>query len=479
MINQSLSLSQEQRQIQIMAPQLRQSLELLQIPILELQTLVQKELQQNPAIEETPPETMNIEVEPGSNEMDDSKELDFKKEFDILSRIDDEWYNYFSQEQQYKPYDSSRKKKRDFFFDSQVQRESLQDHLAHQLPFCDLSKQDNHVGELIIGSINDDGYLIQNIEELAESSGVDPVHMQDILLIIQEFDPIGIGAHDLKECLLLQMERLGQESPTSALASTIIKDHLTLLGKKQFKEIAKTLKISLEDVLRAARLISTLEPKPGRAYSSETPLYILPEILVKKVNDAYIVVLNDDQIPYLRISKNYKQLMNNDSTAPDVKDYIKDKIRAGLFLIKSIEQRKHTLNNVASEIVKVQSDFFDSGITYLKPLTMSEVAKTVGIHETTVCRCIANKYMKTPRGMFEMKYFFTRGLKTDNGKPVSNKTVQDMIASLVANEDLTKPLSRDHILKQLKAQGIHVARRTVTKYRIALKIPPSHLRKSQ
>lgn len=468
-------MSQEQRQIQILAPQLRQSLELLQAPILELRTLIQNELEQNPALEEITPDTTPVEIEPGVAEVDDVKELDFDKQFEILSRIDDEWYNYFMQEREREPYDPGREKRRSFFLDSQVQPESLQDHLTRQLGFSDLSEQDRHIAELLIGSINEDGYLVQSLEDLAQSSGVDLSHMKDILLVIQEFDPIGIGARDLTECLLLQTERLGQED---SLAAGIVRDHLDLLGDKRYKEIAHALNVSVEDVQRAETLIAALEPKPGRRFDSEISTYILPEVIVERVNGKYVIVLNDDQIPSLRISKHYKQLMKNGETTSDVKDYIRGKIRSGLFMMKSIEQRKQTMRNVAGEIVEVQTAFLDSGIAHLRPLTMAEVAKSVGIHETTVCRCIANKYMKTPSGTFEMKYFFTPGIKTANGHDVSNKTVKDMIASLVAEETPTAPLSDHDIVDRLKRQGILVARRTVAKYRLALRIPPSHLRKS-
>lgn len=475
---QSLSLTHEQRQIQILAPQLLQSLKLLQLPVLELRTLIQNELQQNPTLEENAPETTPVDIEPGGSEVDDSKELDFNKEFEILSRVDDEWYNYFMPQREYQPYDSSREKKRNFFLDSRIQQESLQDHLTQQLTFSGLSKQNCRIGELIIGSINDDGYLVQNVEELAESTGIDFSHIKDILSVVQDFDPIGVGARDLKECLLLQMERLGQSSRISGIATAVIRDHLDILGTKHFKEIAHALNISVEEVHLAAKLISTLEPKPGRAFSSETPTYIFPDVLVEKIDGSYVVMLNDDQVPHLHISKHYKQLMNEQNTKEDVKNYIKDRIRAGLFLIKSIAQRKQTMYNVASQVVRVQSDFLDLGINHLKPLTMAEVAEIVGIHETTVCRCIANKYMKTPRGLFEMKYFFTPGLKTTDGKAISNKTVQDRIASIISSEDPDNPLSDQDILETLKKEGVHIARRTVAKYRLTLKILPSHLRKT-
>ena len=475
MADQSLSLTQEQRQIQILAPQLRQSLELLQVPMLELRTLIQNELQQNPTLEEKPVATTPVEVEPEGSGPDDNKELNFKEELAALSRMDEEWCQYFMQGREYEPYDPGADKRRRYFLDSQVQNKSLQDHLSQQLALAGISEEDHHIGSLIIGSINDDGYLMQDINELAASGGSDPAHMQDILALIQDFDPIGVGSRNLRDCLLFQLERLGQGE---SLAASIVRDHLDLLGAKHIKEIAHALKVPIEDIHQAAKLIATLEPKPGRAFSPESPRYILPDLLVEKVDGQYRVILNDDEIPALRISRQYRELINNVNTPADAKAYIQDRIRSGLFLIKSVAQRQQTLYRVAMAIVNAQVEFLDEGIAHLKPLTMAAVAQTVGLHETTICRCVANKHMQTPRGLFEIKYFFTPGLKTADGNTVSNKTVQDMIGGLIANEDQAHPLSDQEIMEKLQAQGIHIARRTIAKYRIGLKILPSHLRKS-
>ena len=474
MANQSLSMSQEQRQIQILAPQLRQSLELLQAPMLELRTLVQQELQRNPTLEEKPLPTLSIEVEPGGSEVDDAKELAFKAEFEILSRIDEEGCKYFMHDLASEPYDAGRAKRRSFFLDSQVKPESLQEHLNQQLRVAGLSEQDHRIGELIVGSINDDGYLLQSVEEMAAATGFEAAHIHDVLVVIQDFDPIGVGACDVRECLLLQLERLGQGD---ALAADVVKNHLDLLGNKQFKEIAQLQAVPLEQVHQAAKVIATLEPKPGRVFSAETPTYVMPDVVVEKTDAGYQVHLNDEHIPRLWISRQYKDMMQNAATKPDVKAYIRERIQSGLFLIKSITQRQRTLHRVAAEIVRVQSEFMDVGLAQLKPLTMAEVARIVGLHETTVCRCVANKYMKTPRGLFEMKFFFTPGLKMADGRAVSNKTVQDKIALLVEKEDPAHPLSDQEIFDRFKAEGLQVARRTVAKYLLVLKIPPSHLRK--
>lgn len=472
----SLALSQDQRQIQMLAPQLRQSLELLQLPILELREQIQLELESNPTLEERTPDAVTVEVEPAAGEVDDAKELNFKEEFEILARIDDEWCRYFMQDREYESDGGEAEKRRSYFFDSQAQQESLQQHLTQQLVLSDLNEQDRHIGELIIGTINDDGYLVQSVEELAETSGGDAAHMRDVLALIQEFDPIGVGARDLKECLLLQLERLGQGE---SAAARIVREQLDALGAKHYKEIAQALQLSIEETHQAAKLIANLEPKPGRAFGAAAAAFVTPDVVVEKVGDDYLVILNDDQLPDLRISKHYREMLTQPGTAEDARAYIHERMRAGVFLIRSIAQRQQTLRKVAGEIVRVQREFLDAGIAHLKPLTMAFVAERVGLHETTVCRCIANKYMKTPRGTFEMKYFFTPGLKTADGQTVSNKTVQDMIASLVADEDAAHPRTDQELQDLLKTRGITIARRTVAKYRIALKLPPSHLRKAK
>lgn len=458
----------------MLAPQLRQSLELLQVPILELRTLVQQEMQQNPTLEEKLPQNEQVEVESGSSEPEDTKELDFKEEFKVLARLDDEWREYFQQNQTHH-YSAEDAQKRQFFFDSIAQPKSLQEHLASQVALAGLSELDRPVADLLIGSINDDGYLTTSIEELSQATGFDVARLRELLELIQEFDPIGVGARDLKECLLLQLQRLGKED---SLVASIVRDHLDELGARKYANVAKAMKMSVEEVQQVAHFIGTLEPKPGRMFTAEAPAYVLPEVVVQKVGDEYIIILNRDQIPHLFISKHYRQLMDDAGTSNEVKAYVRDKIRAGALLIKSIHQRQQTIYRIAFEIVRVQRDFLDHGLSHLKPLTMVEIASLLGIHETTVSRAIANKYMQTPRGTFEMKYFFTPGYKNVDGVEVSNKTIKDTIAQIVAAEDTTNPLSDQAMVAMLKEKGITVARRTIAKYRNELRILPSHLRKS-
>ena len=286
----------------VLAPQLRQSLEMLQVPILELRTMIQKELEQNPTIEEAPTEKQTVEIEPGG-ENEDNSELDFDKEFEALAKLDDEWRDYFFQNLQTMPYSSQDDEKRQFFLESLPQTESLQEHLLAQLNLAGLSETDRHTAEMVIGSINDDGYLTGTPEELAESSGIDIQHLMDILAVVQEFHPTGIGARDLRECLMLQIEKLGKED---TLAARIVDRHLEKLGRRKFQDIARSLKVSLDDIKKASGVISSLDPKPGRIYTDEVATYVLPEIVVQKVDGEYLIIMDDDQLPHVRISRHYR-----------------------------------------------------------------------------------------------------------------------------------------------------------------------------
>lgn len=474
MPSQTLSMNQQQQLQMVLAPQLRQSLEMLQVPILELQAMIQKELEQNPTLEEGPKDGPTVEVEPASGEKEGETELDFNKDIEALAQLDDEWKEYFLQDRQNRPYSEEDSEKRQYLIDSVTETESLQQHLLDQLRLSGISEPDKQIGELIIGSINEDGYLATPMAELASSAGCDILHLEDILSVVQDFHPTGIGARDLRECLLIQLERLGSTNP---LAATLVREHLDQLGARRYSEIAKALNVSPVEVQNAAKLIATLDPKPGRIYNTEVANYVVPEVVVQKIDGKYVVILNDDQLPHVRISKHYRQLLEEAGTTAEVKSYIREKIRAGAFLIRSIHQRQKTIYRIASEIVTEQTAFLDHGISRLRPLTMAEIASKVGVHETTVSRAVSGKYMQSPIGVFELKYFFTPGLKTAGGAEISNKTVKDIIGGMVANEDPGNPLSDQEIMAKLQEQGIDIARRTVAKYRLVLHIPPSHLRR--
>jgi len=463
---------------QILAPQLQQSLHLLQVPTLELNALVHEELQQNPLLEEVSKDEPRVELEGGDEGGDVTPaeaqtDAQFEREFEVLSKLDDEWREYFAQTSSFRGRSAEQDERRQHFFDSIVEQESLQQHLLDQIKFVDLTPEDRKAAELVIGNINDDGYLLTPIEELAISSGLPPDQLQKAVEAVQTLHPVGVGARSLKECLLIQLDRLGK---SESIEAVVVNQHLDDLGNKRFHEIARSLDLTLEQVQEISNFISTLEPKPGRMFSAEQQQYVAADVVVQKMNGEYAVLLNDEQIPHLRISSTYKELMAQGEKVAEAKDYIRDKIRAGKFLIKSIHQRQQTIGNIARVIVERQRDFLDNGVSHLKPLTMAQVAEVVGVHETTVSRAVANKYMQTPQGLFEMKYFFTPGFETTGGA-LSNTSVKEQIAQLISRENTSQPLSDQEIVAVLKEQGIPIARRTVAKYRNELNILPSNLRK--
>ena len=452
---------------QTLAPQLQQSLQILQVPMLELRQLIQAELAINPVVEE---ERTELSVEDKQRELDD-----FQQEFENLAKLDDEWRDYMSQNSSYSGRCQEDEERRQFFFDSIVGSETLQQHLVEQLQTSELNVADRKIAELIIGNIDDVGFLQSSVEEMAQNTGVAEAKLQSVLELIQTFHPVGVGARDLRDCLLIQLRRLGKED---SMEYRIIFSHLDDLGKRRFPEIARKLGTSVEQIQKCANLIATLDPKPGQIFAPDPNNYVLPDVGVEKVGDGWQITLNGDQIPHLRISNTYKDLMARDGNPMEVRDYIREKIRSGKFLIKSIHQRQQTISNIAHEIVARQKEFFDVGPTALKPMTMVQIADVVGVHETTVSRAISGKYISTPWGVFEMKYFFTPGYQMAGGDTMSNTSVKNAIAELVKTEDTRRPLSDKEIVDILTERGIPIARRTVAKYRAELGVLPSNMRKS-
>jgi RNA polymerase sigma-54 factor len=369
---------------------------------------------------------------------------------------------------------AEEEEKRQFMFDSLVAGTSLQEMLLEQVRESTLQEEQWPIAEMLIGNIDEYGYLKATVEELAASTGLSADQIVGVLNVIQTFDPPGVGARDLRECLLIQFNRLGQQS---TLEYRIVNELMDALGKRRIPEIARATGASVDEVQEALARIARLEPRPGRAYLPNNDQYILPEVFVRKSGDDYVVTTNNEHIPHLRISNTYKDLMAQGENSGEVRNYIREKIRAGKFLIKSLHQRQQTILNIANEIVKRQRDFMAKGVANLKPLTMVQVAQVVGVHETTVSRAVSGKYMQTPQGLFEMKYFFTAGIQTASGDGMSNTSVKDMIADIFKAEDAGKPLSDQEVVRMLKEKGIVIARRTVAKYRTELNILPSNLRK--
>ena len=451
---------------QVLAPQLQQSLQILQAPTLELKNIVQQELQTNPVLEE--------EIGAFASEERTKDDREFEEEFERLARLDEEWRDYMAQNVSYSSRNPEDEERRQFFFDSIASQETLQQHLLEQLNTAEVSKSQREAAELIVGNIDELGFLQSSLEEMAQNTTHSVQELQRMLDLVQTFHPVGVGARDLKDCLLIQLRRLGKQD---SLEYHIVNEFLEDLGRRRFPEVARRLGVSVEQVQRAANFISTLDPKPGQIFSPDPNSYVLPDVSVDKIDDGYSVTLNGDQIPHLRISKTYKDLMTQGTNGADVRDYIREKIRSGKFLIKSIHQRQQTILNIATEIVKRQHEFLESGTAFLKPMTMVQIAEAVGVHETTVSRAISGKYMATPQGVFEMKYFFTPGYQTVDGAALSNTSVKEAIADLVRNEQPRNPLSDKEIVEILSDRGIPIARRTVAKYRAELNILPSNLRK--
>ena len=463
--SQNLSLQQ------VLAPQLQQSLLILQAPLLELRNLVQQEMETNPVLEELATEPNDDERETPEDSAADDK---FKEEFDQLAKLDDEWRDYMAQSSSSSGGSQEAEDKRQFFFDSIVTQETLQQHLLGQLNQTVLDAGDRKTAEVIIGNVDDNGFLQATLEEMSMNTGIPQEDFETMLSLIQSFYPPGVGARDLRECLLIQLKRKGKQS---SLEYKIIAEHMEDLGKRRFPEIARRMGISVEQVQKCANNIAQLDPRPGQIFAEAPQNYVLPDVTVEKVNGQYQIILNSEQIPRLRISNTYKDIMAQNGNGSEVKDYIRDKIRSGKFLIKSIHQRQQTISNIAHEIVSRQREFLDRGTAYLKPMTMVQIADAVGVHETTVSRAISGKYISTPQGVFEMKYFFTPGYQTASGGTMSNTSVKEAIMDLVKSESGNSPLSDKEIVEILSERGIPIARRTVAKYRTEQNILPSNMRR--
>jgi RNA polymerase sigma-54 factor len=460
---------------QVLSPQLQQSLLILQTPLLELRNLVQQEMETNPVLEEMPDEPTADAQGEAERAVDDN----FKDEFEKLASLDEEWRDYMAQSAS-SGADAFRRSQeakdtRQFLFDSIAVQETLQHNLLGQLNQSALNAIERKTAELVVGNIDDNGFLQGTPEEMALNSGLPKEDFEKMLALIQSFYPPGVGARDLRECLLIQLKREGKEN---SLEYQIVSDHMEDLGRRRFPDIARRMGLSVEDVQNAANNIGRLNPRPGQVFAAAPQNYVLPDVTVEKVGGDYQIILNNEQIPHLRISNLYKDIIASGNTqTSEVKDYIRDKIRSGKFLIRSIHQRQQTISNIAQQIVSRQRDFLEHGPSHLKPMKMRDVADAVGVHETTVSRAVSGKYMATPQGIFEMKYFFTPGYDTATGESLSNTSVKEAILDLVKREDGNEPLSDNEIVEILSERGIPIARRTVAKYRTELNILPSHMRR--
>src|SRR3954468_12323671 len=457
----------------ILTPSLQQAIKLLPMSTLELADLLNQEVVENPMLEEVPTEDLQPAEVTAQAE---------KHEAETKAEKGDSWddadYEYFFGDyldDGYRPHTPQEVKELPPIENTLATSSSLADHLMWQLSLLPEEGHLRDIGAAIIGNLNDDGMLVASLDEIA---GMGPWPVEEVekaLKIVQGFDPIGVAARDLQECLLLQLRHIGLEgTPTEK----IVTEHLRLLQNHQVPEIAKRLGMSIEDLKEHIEVIRHLDPKPGSRYNPSQSHYVIPDVYVVKVEDQYVAVLNEEGLPQLRISPVYRRLLDKSAdNTTETRAYVKDKFRSALWLIKSVEQRQKTIHKVATSIINFQRDFLDHGIEYLKPLVLRDVASDIGMHESTVSRVVTNKYMHTPQGVFEMKYFFHSGIASSYGESVSSVTIKQRIRKIIKAEDPRKPLSDSKIVSILQHEGLVLARRTIAKYREELKIPTSNQRK--
>ncbi len=477
----SQDLRQRQTQSLVLAPQLRQSLKILQVAALDLRSVIQEELQSNPTLEELPMEGVSLDKENDAEHKENSddtrdqrEEMDFSKEFEILNKLDDDWRDYMANAGGNQPFTSEDAEKRQHFFDSLVTETSLQEHLMQQAELTDTSAELVQAMRYLVGCLDDRGFLTQTPADVALQTQLPLSTVQEAVRLLKTFDPPGIGAQRLEECLRLQLSAKGR---SDSLAARIVRDYFELLTRRRIPEIARKTGASMDDVQHAIEEIGALDPAPGRRFADDSNRVVVPDVTVEKDDDEWRILLNNDYIPRLRISGTYREMIAKGTLTKQERDYLRERMRSGKFLINSIEQRQQTIERITREILNVQLEFFEHGVSRLRPLTMTQIADVVGVHETTVSRAIANKFIKTPHGVFEFKFFFTPGYQAQSGNAVSNTSVKEMIHNLVEGEDRSQPLSDQEIVAKLQDKGIKIARRTVAKYREELGLLPSNLRR--
>ena len=461
----------------ILTPSLQQAIKLLPMSTLELADLLNQEMVENPLLEEVPTE----ELQPAEQQQQQEKPAD-QPPADKGDSWDDADYEYFFGDyldDGYRSRTPSEVKELPPIENTLSTAASLSDHLLWQLSLQTDDDRLKEIGSAIIGNLDDDGYLVASVEEIAAMGEWPVTDVERALQHVQTFDPIGVAARDLQECLWLQIRHLGLEgTPTEK----IVTEHLRLLQNHQVPEIARKLGISLDDLKEHVEIIRNLDPKPGSRYNPSQSQYVIPDVYVVKVEDQYVAALNEEGLPQLRISPVYRRLLDKTGAGggeqnDETRAYVKDKFRSALWLIKSVDQRQKTIHKVATSIINFQREFLDHGIEYLRPLVLRDVANDIGMHESTVSRVVNNKYMHTPQGVFELKYFFHSGISSSFGESVSSVTNKQRIRKIIEGEDQRRPLSDSKIMSMLQREGLALARRTIAKYREELKIPTSNQRK--
>ncbi|HEX9820587.1 MAG TPA: RNA polymerase factor sigma-54 [Methylomirabilota bacterium] len=473
-----LSLRQSQRVV--MTPLLQQAIQLLQLSTLELQEVVQKELLENPLLEEVAPETADgpepaaatpdapapTPVEPAPVEPAPTTERQTDDlPFDLTAVMFDDHNEERSL--------VAQEDREELPFENIVRSvNSLTDHLDEQLRFTVEDPLARRIGNEIIGNLDEDGYLRAELAEIAQRCETTVEQVEKVLALVQAFDPPGVAARSIQECLLIQLKSDPNPDPVSV---EIIEDHFDELSRRRYPDIARALKLPLDRIMESVEEIMGLEPKPGRRFGGGDSRYIAPDVVVHKMGTEYVVVLNEDGIPRLRVNSLYRSLLRN--SGDEARAYVEQKLRSAVWLIKSVDQRQRTLRKVTQSIVKFQRDFLDKGLPCLRPLSLRDVGEDIGMHESTISRVTTNKYVETPQGLFELKFFFHSGIASGDGEMVSSVSVKKMIQDLLANEDPAKPLSDQEVAQILKGRGLTIARRTVAKYREELGILPSHQRR--
>jgi RNA polymerase sigma-54 factor len=457
----------------ILTPSLQQAIKLLPMSTLELKDLLNQEMVENPMLEEIPAEDTQV-AEAQTSEEKPQEKPDTQRG----DTWDDADYQYFFGEyldDGYRQRAPQEVKELPPIENTLSSTSSLSDHLSWQLSLQTDDARIRDIGEAIIGNLDDDGYLVASLDELA-AMGPWPVdEVERVLTLVQGFDPIGVAARDLQESLLLQLRHLGLDGTP---AERIVTEHLRALQNHQIPEISRKLGMPIDDLKVHIEVIRNLDPKPGSRFNPAQSQYVTPDVYVEKIDDEYVVWLNEDGLPQMRISPTYRRLLDKDGKhGEETRAYVRDKFNAARWLIKSVQQRQNTIYKVARSIVNFQREFLDHGIEHLRPLVLRDVANDIGMHESTVSRVVTNKYMHTPQGVFEMKYFFHSGISSSYGESVSSVTIKQRIKKIIESEDPRKPLSDSKIVSILQREGLVLARRTIAKYREELKIPTSNQRK--
>jgi len=471
-IQQKLGLSQRLSQRLILTPSLQQAIKLLPLTTLELAEVLEQEVTENPLLEEVPAqETMAEEVaqeeaQEKAEKTDPLKDLDLEKFFE----------DYLDDAEHRRTRSSMEVPELPPIENTLTTTPDLYDHLLWQLHMAVSDELSLEIGDAIIQNVDEDGMLRASVEEIANLGPYPISDVETTLAVVQQLDPPGVAARDLTECLRLQLKQLGLEgSPTDLM----VRDHIKQLQSHQYAEIGRQMGLTPEEVAHHLEIIRRLDPKPGFKFSPDRSTYVIPDVFVVKEGDDYKIVLNDDGLPKLRISPTYRKMLNGrEGNTEETRAYVKDKLRSALWLLKIVDQRQRTIYKVADSIVRHQRGFLDHGIPHLRPLVLRDVASDIGMHESTVSRVVANKYMHTPRGVYEMRFFFHSGITSTMGEAVSSVTIKARIRKLIEAEDASRPLSDSRIAEVLESDGLPLARRTVAKYREELRIPPSNLRKS-